>query len=133
MTGKRTYKRAEDVEKGDKVWVEEEGEVARVSSIAKVEKRGLYNPFSLGGNIVVNGVVASCHSDWFLDSLFQALGLLHWLPATYQMVLMPVRLLYSGLGKHAYTRLYLWVESFTPIPCAILWVPCLFFTIMSVR
>ena len=30
---------------------------------------GLYNPYTLSGTIVVDGVVASCHSSWILDGL----------------------------------------------------------------
>ena len=77
-----------------------------VSDVSRVEKAGLYNPFTLGGTIIVNGVVASSHSDWFLDTTFESLGLTHWLPATYQMVLSPVRLLYRILGKDLYISVY---------------------------
>jgi hypothetical protein len=71
-----------------------------------VEKAGLYNPFTLGGTIIVNGVVASTHSKWFLDSAFKFPQLTHWLPAAYLMVLFPVRALYRVLGKNLYISVY---------------------------
>ena len=40
-----------------------------VASTAKITKRGLYNPYTLSGTIVVDGIVASCHSSWILDGL----------------------------------------------------------------
>lgn len=46
---------------------------------------GAYNPYTLEGNLIVDGVLASSHSDWLLDPLMDALGLTHWLPATYQV------------------------------------------------
>jgi hypothetical protein len=69
-----------------------------------VVKQGVYNPFTLGGTIIVNGVVASSHSDWFLDSVFEAMGVTHWLPAAYQLILLPARVLYTVVGKDAYIR-----------------------------
>ena len=30
---------------------------------------GAFNPLTMNGTIVVDGVVASAHSDWFLDGL----------------------------------------------------------------
>ena len=40
-----------------------------VVSVATSLQRGLYNPYTLSGSIVVDGVVASCHSSWILDGL----------------------------------------------------------------
>ena len=104
----KTYKRAEDVVEGDKMWVAGEfaGALFVVAEISKVTKQGLYNPYTMGGNIVVNGVVASAHSDWFLDDLFQSLNLVHLLPAVYQAVLTPVRMLYNCMGKDLYSAAY---------------------------
>lgn len=45
---------------------------------------GLYAPFTLDGTIIVDGVLASVHSDWFLDGIFDALSLTSALPAAYQ-------------------------------------------------
>lgn len=45
-----------------------------------------------GGNIVVDGVLASCHSDWFLDDPVQRLAphLTPLLPAAYQVLLLNI-------------------------------------------
>jgi hypothetical protein len=48
-------------------------------------KQGLYNPYTMTGTIVINGGVASVHSDWFLDGVFDKMGLTHLLPAAYQV------------------------------------------------
>lgn len=45
---------------------------------------GLFNPLTLSGTIIVNGAVASVHSEWFLDSAFAAFGRTDLVPATYQ-------------------------------------------------
>ena len=47
--------------------------------------KGLYNPLTLSGTILVNGMVASVHSDWFLDAAFDALDISGWLPSAYQV------------------------------------------------
>lgn len=49
-----------------------------------MKRRGLYNPFTLGGDIVVNDVLASVHSDWFLDAAVPN-AWAHHLPAVYQV------------------------------------------------
>lgn len=48
-------------------------------------KQGLFNPYTLGGDIVVNGALASAHSSWFLDGVAPASMTRH-LPAIYQVV-----------------------------------------------
>ncbi|KAG0557672.1 hypothetical protein KC19_11G148500 [Ceratodon purpureus] len=108
--GNLMYKRARDVIKGDKMWIQEASSGTTtlfvVTKISQVTKQGLYNPYTLGGTIIVNGVVASSHSEWFLDGIFEALDLVHWLPSVYQMVLLPVRILYNGMGKDLYVSVY---------------------------
>ena len=110
--GEVLYKRGQDITVGDKMWAQgspkaHETTMFVVTSISRVEKEGLYNPFTLGGTIIVNGVAASTHSDWFLDTTFESLGInTHWLPAAYQMVLFPVRMLYRVLGKDLYLSIY---------------------------
>jgi hypothetical protein len=59
--------------------------------------------------------VASSHSDWFLDSVFEAMGVTHWLPAAYQLILLPARVLYAVVGKDAYIRLFEHVDSLIDI------------------
>lgn len=118
------FKRAQDIRVGDLVWGtnhsdhrfagDQENQVAvpyRVTEISSTWKLGLYNPFTLSGMIVVDGVAASVHSDWFLDKTFDTLGLSHWLPATYQFVLLPIRTLYLVLGKNRYVCIYNWLDA----------------------
>ena len=68
------------------VWLAAEGQAAadRIVSVALAQDQGLFNPYTLGGTIVVDGVVASAHSSWVLDGLFAALGLD--IPAAYQVI-----------------------------------------------
>ena len=48
----------------------------------------------MNGTIVVDGVVASAHSDWFLDGIVSA----DTQTKVYQAILAPVRLAYQALG-----------------------------------
>ena len=64
---------------------------ATCAATSTVVERGLFNPFTLGGTIVVDNVVASVHSDWFLDPLYDWLHIPHLLPATYQVRSWPAR------------------------------------------
>ena len=90
-------KAAEEVAIGDTVWYRaDDGAMAsaRVAAAATGVRAGLYNPLTLGGTIVVDGVAASAHSDWFLDGIAspgtQA--------AVYQAMFAPVRLIYAAIG-----------------------------------
>ena len=60
---------------------------------------GVFNPDTLTGTFV-DGVVASAHTDWLLDDCCprRCAG---WLPAVYQALFLPDRLLYRGLGSMA--------------------------------
>jgi len=75
-----------------------------VEEVSVSEKRGIYNPFTLSGSIVVNGVVASSHSDWFLDEIAEKYGWTTMLPDIYQAVLMPARGLYHLMGAEVARR-----------------------------
>lgn len=68
----------------------------RVADVTLASSMGLYNPYTLAGSIVVDGVQASCHSSWVLDGLFRALGIP--LPAGYQAAFAPLRALYRLIG-----------------------------------
>jgi hypothetical protein len=70
--------------------------IAVVESVAPDSAQGLFNPYTLNGRIVVDGVVASAHSSSALDGVFEALGIS--IPSGYQAVFAPLRLLYRALG-----------------------------------
>ncbi|EFJ27773.1 hypothetical protein SELMODRAFT_412024 [Selaginella moellendorffii] len=110
VNGKLVYKRAEDLKVGDSLW-----ESSKITEISKVEKLGLYNPLTLSGSIMVNNVLASTHSEWFLDSIFDAVGATEYLPYAYQAVLAPVRAIYNIVGKEIYAKGYAAIDSFTNI------------------
>lgn len=56
----------------------------QVTETARVFLKGLYNPYTAAGTIVVDGVAATVHSRWFLDASFDRLGLTAHIPAAYQ-------------------------------------------------
>lgn len=52
--------------------------------VSNVTKAGLYAPFTMSGDILVNGALASCHSEWILDDIIPN-RYAHLLPAIYQV------------------------------------------------
>ena len=80
-------KQARAVVPGDTVWTVESSQVTayRVAHVEAVSKQGLWAPYTRHGTIVVNGVVASVHSDWVLDSLLEFVGRPDLLPLIYQV------------------------------------------------
>jgi hypothetical protein len=73
--------------------------IDRVATTATEMAVGAFNPLTMNGTIVVDGVVASAHSDWFLDGLAPA-ETQAWV---YQTVLAPVRVAYRVLGPDRMT------------------------------
>jgi len=69
---------------------------SRVTRVELTADQGLFNPYTMSGNIVVDNVVASCHSSSFLDSAMNMLGI-H-IPQGYQVVFAPIRATYRLLG-----------------------------------
>ena len=67
-----------------------------IASKSLVAGTGLFNPYTLSGSIVVDGVAASCHSSSALDGVFRLMGVS--VPVGYQTVFAPVRALYRVLG-----------------------------------
>ena len=59
-------------------------ELTAVTQVWTEVARGLYNPFVHGADLIVDGVVASPHSDWFLDSVAPK-AMRHMLPAIYKV------------------------------------------------
>lgn len=93
---------AKDVEVGDLLLVNDVNGVwhfSEVEDIIHTMERGLFNPYVRGGDLVVNGVVVSSHSEWFLDeykNFVESWG--YSLPDIYETLLYPVYLLYRGMG-----------------------------------
>jgi hypothetical protein len=96
--GARMEVPAADAIVGDLVHVVRAGAAALSPIAAKsvVPARGLFNPYTLSGSIVVDGVAASVHSSSALDGVFRALGVP--LPAGYQFCFAPARWAYAALG-----------------------------------
>lgn len=93
---------AKDVQVGDYVWRAhgEEVDLQMVLESSMVVKEGFFNPYTLSGKVVVNGVVASAHSEWLLDEWMPSLWT-RYLPATYQAMFLPGRWLYQSVGPSA--------------------------------
>jgi hypothetical protein len=92
-------KYARDVSVGEFVWLANKT-MDKVVMNEMVELTGAFNPYTKSGNIIVDNVVASAHSNWFLDDLFQSLpiGFEHYLPAIYQGVLAINRVAHTIFG-----------------------------------
>jgi hypothetical protein len=93
---------AEDVRKGMCLFsLSKSGttsELVHVKSIQQVLRKGLYAPYTTSADLFVNGVLASAHSDWFLDTIAKhtvGVGALPWI---YQQLLIPARMLYWMVG-----------------------------------
>ncbi len=105
---KMTY--ARDVRVGDVLLVtsREGGEgallPAAVAGVTYVRRAGLFNPYTLGGTIVVDCVLASAHSGWLVDGAAAALGVSHHLPAAFQAAFAPLRALYAAAGPEFMQR-----------------------------
>ena len=70
---------------------------AAVHSISETMELGLFNPYVRGGNIVVNGIVASPHSEWILDNVVPS-SLRGYLPHIYEAILTPIYYIYLAVG-----------------------------------
>jgi len=82
-----------DLSVGDELWVQHEGTMVSspIVRLSEVTRKGLFNPYTLAGDIFVNEILASSHSSWFLEEtglsdssivaaykfLFYPLSLLH--------------------------------------------------------
>ncbi|CAJ1418911.1 unnamed protein product [Effrenium voratum] len=93
---------ASDVKTGNYVWTVSgtSSRLSQVMAIAMVPRLGLYNPYTLSGNIVVNDVVASAHSSWILDELAGP-RFRQYLPSFYQAAFLPGRCIYAVFGPRA--------------------------------
>jgi len=72
---------AQDIQVGDLLVTAEAGRPSRVLSIGTVEGNfGLYTPITVSGDILVNGVLASCYTSVdCLDGFVSSEQVLHWL------------------------------------------------------
>ena len=97
-------KGGDEIRVGDFVWSRSaDGAMAldQVVSATTEVAVGAYNPLTMNGTIVVDGVVASAHSDWFLDGIVSAEAQAQ----IYQAVLAPVRVAYRVLGPAQMTTI----------------------------
>jgi len=65
-------------------------------------EQGAFNPFVVGGTVVVNGVLASDQSEWILDDLVPASMVKH-LPAIYASLVAPARWAFWALGAERWS------------------------------
>jgi len=97
------YTRGGMMKSGMAVWHVEQannGKMVKsiVTSVAAEYMYGLYNPYTEeNAMIVVNGVVASTHSTWFLDNVMPQ-RYDHLLPSIYEAALFPARAAYRLMG-----------------------------------
>lgn len=105
----RIHVYAKDVLAGDYMWTAPSAEASSsggqialrmVLESSTVVREGLYNPYTLSGKVVVNGAVASAHSEWILDD-WSPESWTQYLPAVYQVVFLPGRWLYHLVGPAA--------------------------------
>ncbi|KXZ41335.1 hypothetical protein GPECTOR_541g547 [Gonium pectorale] len=93
-------RRFEDVRVGDLLLLSAGGSsfaLAPVTAVDVMLTRGAYNPYVRGADLVVDGVVASPHSDWILDWAAPA-SMDRYLPYVYEVLLAPVYGLYRIVG-----------------------------------
>merc|ERR1719512_132282 len=60
-----------------------------ITSVDMVEEQGLFNPYTTTGDLVVDGVLASCHSSWFLEDHLSE----EYIVPAYQVIFAPLVLL----------------------------------------
>eukprot|EP00339_Tiarina_fusa_P015655 CAMPEP_0117055984 /NCGR_PEP_ID=MMETSP0472-20121206/38838_1 /TAXON_ID=693140 ORGANISM="Tiarina fusus, Strain LIS" /NCGR_SAMPLE_ID=MMETSP0472 /ASSEMBLY_ACC=CAM_ASM_000603 /LENGTH=211 /DNA_ID=CAMNT_0004772247 /DNA_START=30 /DNA_END=662 /DNA_ORIENTATION=- len=93
--------RARSVKTGMTVWVESASgmHAASVVSVEEEWRKGLYNPYLVDADhlLVVDGVVASTHSYWFLDGIVPDTAA-WFVPSVYDKALSPARALYRLMG-----------------------------------
>lgn len=112
--------KAKNIKKGDLMMAADQVtmkmSVYQVDDVSMSFKRGLYNPYTLSGNIIVNSVAVSCHSDWIFDKFFEYFGSSEMIPSVYQGMLSPLRGLYSLFGGSHY-------HLVTAFASMIVWAP----------
>jgi hedgehog len=92
-----SLKAADEIKVGELIWNRTETGVIRLAAVAAIEEvkeAGVFNPLTFSGTIVVDGVAASVHSDWFLDGLVSVSVQ----DRVYQALFAPLRLIYRVIG-----------------------------------
>jgi hypothetical protein len=90
-------KGGDEIAAGDHVWSRSAAgrmELDRVTAARTKVAVGAFNPLTMNGTIVVDGVVASAHSDWLLDGIVSA----DTQTKVYQAILALVRVAYQVQG-----------------------------------
>jgi hypothetical protein len=95
--------RAGKVRIGDEIWAK--GVLEPVTKIYTSKESGMYNPYTLDGNIIVNNVLASCHSEYGLVPVESTLRRFlseeeidMFAPIILQELFAPLRALYEANG-----------------------------------
>ena len=99
------YVYAKQVRKHDMIIVVDDNDVkfVEVQRVWQSKEVGLFNPYVRGGDIIVNDIAASVHSEWILDD-YPYLKT-HWLPTIYEVLLTPIYALYKALGRELSEKL----------------------------
>ena len=87
--------------------------LSKVTVVEEIFAQGYFNPYTMQGNIVVDGVVASCHSSFVLDNLFNRMGIS--IPAGYQAVFAPLRFIFKAVGAKAFMHIQFLVDAIIDI------------------
>ena len=89
-----SMKRGQDVSPSDTLFlVDGMGHLvpANITTVSVELASGAFNPYTASGTIVVGQVVASVHSKWVLDVMFDRLGWTSSLPGAYQVTRLAIR------------------------------------------
>jgi len=86
------YKSAGRLEVGDELFVQTSVGFSPtpITALGMANEVGLFNPYTTTGDVVVDGVLASCHSSWFLEGVASESSTVR----IYQQLLAPVRMLH---------------------------------------
>ncbi|MEW5317868.1 MAG: hypothetical protein WDW38_009132 [Sanguina aurantia] len=98
------YKYSRDLAVGDLVLsttsINAPAQLTPVTRVWTEIARGAFNPYVRGADMIVDGVVASPHSDWILDPVTPE-AMRHMLPAVYEALFAPISALFAVIGPTA--------------------------------
>jgi len=78
--------------------------LSAVHAVSLSVEKGSFNPFVIGGTIIVDGVLASDQSDWILDDLVSE-SLIKYIPSIYNAITAPARWAFWALGPARWAAL----------------------------